>query len=324
MEDSSGACPECAEVWKECTCAESPSCWICLESSGKLLRGCACRGTAGYVHAACLVEANRHRTDAHDKCPTCKTRFVGALSMAAAEARVRGARASRSNSDCAATCEFARACVEQGRHAEALQHYRNVLRQQLEHHGPDQLETAQIRETIAIARTTQGIANVQQSMGKYNEALKNHQKVLAINEAVFGPDHLDTAKTRENIANVYREQGKHAEALELYMQVLAVEEKVLGLEHPLVADTNLNMGAAYDEMGDNEKAMECYNRALPIYERVHGLDHPLVADTQNNIAIVFRQHGKYPEALEMYEKALKTRVAVLGPEHPLVAKTYNK
>ena len=93
-EDSIDACPECAEVWKECKCAESPSCWVCLESSGKLLRGCACRGTAGYLHTACLVEANRHRKTAHDECPTCQTRFVGALSMGAAEARVRDARES--------------------------------------------------------------------------------------------------------------------------------------------------------------------------------------------------------------------------------------
>ena len=80
---------------------------------------------------------NRHRKDAHDKCPTCQTRFVGALSMAAAEARVRGARASSSNIDCAATTELAQACSEQGRYAEALQHYHNVLRRVLEQLGPD-------------------------------------------------------------------------------------------------------------------------------------------------------------------------------------------
>ena len=137
VEFSSSACPECARAWKECTCAESPSCWICLESSGKLLRGCACRGTAGYLHTACLVEANRHRSNAHDQCPTCKTRFVGALSMAAAEARVRDARASSSNIDCAASTDLAQACAEQGQYPEALQHYRQVLRGQLKHFGQD-------------------------------------------------------------------------------------------------------------------------------------------------------------------------------------------
>ena len=83
--------------------AQKARCWICLESSGELLRGCACRGTAGYLHIACLVDWNRHRNNAHAECWQCQKRFVGVLSMAAAEARVRDARASSSNFDCVAS-----------------------------------------------------------------------------------------------------------------------------------------------------------------------------------------------------------------------------
>merc|ERR1711871_1467284 len=61
-------CPECAKDWAECTCTDRPACWICLESEGgDLLRGCACRGSAEYVHVACMVEANRHRREELDK-----------------------------------------------------------------------------------------------------------------------------------------------------------------------------------------------------------------------------------------------------------------
>ena len=42
------ACPLCEHPWVECRCGEDrPACWICLESEGELLRGCACRGSAG-------------------------------------------------------------------------------------------------------------------------------------------------------------------------------------------------------------------------------------------------------------------------------------
>ena len=48
---STGAstCPVCESEWASCECAEGekPSCWICLQSNGALLRGCACRGSAG-------------------------------------------------------------------------------------------------------------------------------------------------------------------------------------------------------------------------------------------------------------------------------------
>ena len=62
---------------------------------------------------------------------------MGMLSMAAAEARVRDARASSSNIDCAAAEELAQACAEQGRYAEALQQLHKVLRLKLERFGPD-------------------------------------------------------------------------------------------------------------------------------------------------------------------------------------------
>ena len=54
------ACPVCGSEWAECQCEENekPGCWICLESNGTLLRGCACRGSAGYECAgihACVM-----------------------------------------------------------------------------------------------------------------------------------------------------------------------------------------------------------------------------------------------------------------------------
>ena len=144
-------CPECARPWADCVCTEPPVCWVCFESNQELLRGCACRGTAGYVHVRCMVETNRHRTIAHDQCPTCKQRFVGALSMALAEARVREARVSRSDNDRTATSELAQACLEQGRYDEALGHYRNVLRQGLKLFGHDHPDTAITKNKYADA-----------------------------------------------------------------------------------------------------------------------------------------------------------------------------
>ena len=71
--------------------------------------------------------------------------------MALAEARLREARASRSDNDLAATSELAQACLEQGRYDEALGHYRNVLRQGLELFGHDHPDTAVIKNKYADA-----------------------------------------------------------------------------------------------------------------------------------------------------------------------------
>ena len=109
----------------------------------------------------------------------------GALSRAAAAAQVHDACTSSGNIDYAGTCELAPAYAEQGRYAEALQHFQHVLRRQHEQVGPDQPDTVD---------TTWGIANVQSAMGQYDQALKHHQKVLAINETALGRDHLVTAQ----------------------------------------------------------------------------------------------------------------------------------
>ena len=180
------SCPKCARPWADCVCADPPVCWVCLESSGELLRGCACRGTAGYVHVTCMVEANRHRTVARDKCPTCEQRFVGALSMALAEARVREARASGSDIDVAATSELARVCLEQGRYDEALRHYRNVLRQCLQRFGHDHLEPAKVKVNIGL---------VYSSMGEYEKALGTYNEALPVLEATLGCNHPLVADT---------------------------------------------------------------------------------------------------------------------------------
>ena len=59
-------------------------CWVCLNSGAdaggqRLLRGCACRGTAGWVHLQCLVSAAQHKPTMWSQCPSCKQRYTGTL-----------------------------------------------------------------------------------------------------------------------------------------------------------------------------------------------------------------------------------------------------
>ena len=133
------ACPECANPWATCSCVEPPSCWVCLESSGVLLCGCACRGTAGYVHVACIVEANKHRVGGrHSMCPTCEQGFVGELQMAVAKASMRN---SETSSDfIVAKLDLADAYRDQGRFTDALQLFHQVLKHYQEQLGSDHPE----------------------------------------------------------------------------------------------------------------------------------------------------------------------------------------
>ena len=97
-----------------CNCEERPACWVCLESElegGDLLRACACKGSAGYVHVECIVDYNKHHAEQKDQCPTCKQRYIGVAATAIAEARVHKSSSS-SAFDGSAVGDLARALLE--------------------------------------------------------------------------------------------------------------------------------------------------------------------------------------------------------------------
>ncbi|KAJ8603607.1 hypothetical protein CTAYLR_004833 [Chrysophaeum taylorii] len=61
-------------------------CYICLEATGEVLRGCACRGGAGFVHVECLTKLaleDRRRSSypSWTSCSTCRQVYTGALAL---------------------------------------------------------------------------------------------------------------------------------------------------------------------------------------------------------------------------------------------------
>ena len=291
------------------TCEEGPVCWICHErEGGELLRGCACRGTSGYVHAECMIEANRHRTEQHHTCPTCKQSFVGPLALEIAAARANGFESIGFNAS--AVNQLATTLLYQEHYAEALMLYKQVLQDAVRRCGPD---------NPGVASTCGNIGCVHSNLGNYKKALKYHYRDLAFKMKTFGPDHLPAASTRTNIGIVLYQQGKFSEAKQMYEHATEVRVRRLGVH----ADTALSMmGIAFvlKAMGNVEEALIKYNEVLRIQEQMLGLDHPHLAFTYNGIGQVYLHHAKYPEAMEIYEKALAINMKHFGPEHLKVAR----
>ena len=142
---------------------------------------CTCR----FVHVSCIVEANKHRQGAHHTCPTCKQKFVGALQMAVAEARVHTTRLNR-NFDPAAVSGLAGALTDKASYPQALELYQKVLVFLQRQHGP-------VHPDVAATQDNMGIVLKEQR--KLPEALEMHNKALRTRVAVLGPEHLDVAKT---------------------------------------------------------------------------------------------------------------------------------
>ena len=87
-------------------------------------------------------------------------------------------------------------------------------------------------------------------MGKYEEALVQHQKSLAIKIRVFGSDHLDVAASYNNIGTVYESLGKYEEALEMHSKSLDIKTRILdGDNHLDVATSKYNIASLKESQG---------------------------------------------------------------------------
>ena len=71
------------------------------------------------------------------------------------------------------------------------------------------------------------------------QAIMIGERLVADQERVLGPDHLDTLTSRNNLANAYGVAGRTEEAIVLHEQNLAARERVLGPDHP---DTLKSLG----------------------------------------------------------------------------------
>jgi E3 ubiquitin-protein ligase DOA10 len=65
-------------------------CWVCCDSETEdtlLPTGCACRGSGGFSHVKCLVDAATHDVARWTSCPTCLQDFTGIMEVRLAQAR---------------------------------------------------------------------------------------------------------------------------------------------------------------------------------------------------------------------------------------------
>ena len=87
-------------------------------------------------------------------------------------------------------------------------------------------------EHLSVADSYNHIGNVYESQGKYEEALVQYQKALAIDLAVHGQDHPSVADSYNNIGVVYGSQGNTSAATEMYTKAYHIYLQVLGPDHP--------------------------------------------------------------------------------------------
>jgi tetratricopeptide (TPR) repeat protein len=154
---------------------------------------------------------------------------------------------------------------------------------------------------------------------EFSEALKAHERALAIGEGIFGPNHPKVATAVNNLGDVLQDLGDLKGAKAHYERALAIDEAAYGPDHPEVATDVNNLGLVLQDLGDLAGAKAHYERALAIDEAAFGPNHPKVAIRMNNLGGVLWAQGDLAGARAHLERALSIDEADYGRDHPKVA-----
>src|SRR5262249_33240833 len=135
--------------------------------------------------------------------------------------------------------------------------------------------------------------------GKLSEAVTAAEKMLAIERAVLGDVHSDTAWSLAFLAELHEARQDWIAARKAREEVLAIRTKLLGEKHWQVTDARLNLA----DVNLLEKLTK---------EQRQRLDQ---AASLSNKTVEFYQGGKYQEAEALVQQALEIRKEILGESH---------
>jgi tetratricopeptide (TPR) repeat protein len=158
-----------------------------------------------------------------------------------------------------------------------------------------------------------------QMIADFDGAKAAFQRVIEIDEAVYGSDHPWVATYVNNLGTVLHAKGDLDGAKAAFQRAFDIDETAYGPDNPNVARDVNNLGRVLQDEGDLDGAKAAYQRALIIDEAAYGPDHPSVAIRVNNLGLVLQDQGDLDGAKAAYQRALTIDEAAYGPDHPKVA-----
>lgn len=152
-----------------------------------------------------------------------------------------------------------------------LSDFHQLLELFLKAYGPDDPNTGSVYNNIGLCYYY---------LNKPEEAIKNYEEAIRINELSYGESHETTAYLYNNLGAAYSEANELEEAIAQHKRALQIYEAVypnhlnldLALTHVDLAETYLMLGDADATMNQLDKAFAIYNKMLP--ENAHQLLFP--------------------------------------------------
>jgi tetratricopeptide (TPR) repeat protein len=277
------------------------TCYICTQAvhwktKEGLVRGCACRGTAGFAHVSCLAEqpkilvaeAEENNLDLAVKqarfnrwhtCSLCEQDYHGVVYCALGWAcwKTYVGRAERDQSKRLAINMLGLGLSSANHHDDAL-----VVKE----------------ATLAIMRrlgdsednmlaVQSNLANTYEVLGRYERALQMRQEAYSGRVRLNGEEHAQTLRAADNYALSLLKLRRFEEAKRLLRKVAPVARRVLGKDHELTLSLREDLCHAMldeDSAADEKReALEMLKDTAGAMRRVLGPDHPDTVHAQTRL-----------------------------------------
>jgi tetratricopeptide (TPR) repeat protein len=283
------AVEECADDTKGQTC------YICTEAlhwktKEGLVRGCACRGTAGFAHVSCLAEQAK-------------------VLVAEAEENNLGVKVKNERRQWWHTC---RLCEQK---------YYGVVRCALgwacwkTYMGRPESDSAPL---FAMRQLGNGLYHAKH----YEDSSAVKEAELSMMRRLGAPER-DMLVVQSNLANSYQKLGRHEEALRARREIHSGTSKLFPLQHPRTLLEANNYAASLAMLGRFEEANSLLRKMKPVAPRVLGESNELTFRINWMYAVsLFENDGAtlddLREAVTTLEDTARTARRVLGGAHPVV------
>ena len=278
------------------------TCFICTQAlhwktKEGLVRGCACRGTAGFAHVSCLAEQAKllfaeaeennlgakvfnERFRRWHTCSLCEQQYHGVVYCALGWACWK-TYAGRPETD--QVRQMAMSLLGNGLYA--VGHYADAL-------AVKEAELAMERRTGAsvekIIVTQTNLATTYARLGRLGEALRVRQDVYSARVELNGEEHEDTLLAANNCAGSLTSLERFEEAKSLLRKKLPVARRVLGENDDLTLRVRWNYATAlYKDpaatLDDLREAVTTLDETARTARRVFGGAHPFMMSIERGL-----------------------------------------
>ena len=273
------------------------TCYICTQAlhwktKEGLVRGCACRGTAGFAHVSCLAEQAK-------------------ILVAEAEENNLGAKAGTARWARWYSCSL---CEQQ---------YHGVVN--------CALSWACWKTYVGRPEADKARRSAMRLLGNGLSQAHHDASALAVREVELatsrrlGASEGDLLVVQSNLANTYCRLGRHKEALCMTRDVYLGFLKLRGEKHEQTLQAAYNYASSFLSLQRFEEAKSLLRKLIPVARRVLGENQGLTLDMRWNYAAALCKDpaatlDDLREAVTTLEEAERAKRRVLGGDHPVTTK----